>query len=93
MRRLGFLVLSGAIGLASVTAVSCSNTVSKADFKKQLDDAGLGGAADTQCLVDKLEAAGFQFRTRGDLSQDEQNKISDAAAQCITIGGATATTG
>ena len=84
MRRFGFLVVAGAIGFGTMT-LSCSNSMSKADFKKQLDDQGLGSQADTQCLVDKLEASGFQFRKYGDLSADDQTKITQAVSQCIKL--------
>lgn len=79
MRKIGLLVMVGAIGLS---AMSCSNTVTKADFKKELDAQGL--PVDTQCLVDKLEAKGFKFRKYGELSADDQTKITEATTECIT---------
>lgn len=82
MRRAGLLMLAGAMGLG---AVACSNSVSKADFKAELDKQGLPSAVDTQCLVDKLEAKGFQFRKYGELSADDQAKITDATKECIKL--------
>jgi hypothetical protein len=82
MRRMGMLVVAGALGLG---AVACSNSVSKADFKKQLDEAGMGSTVDTQCLVDKLEAKGFQFRKYGDLSPEDSGKVTEATTECITL--------
>jgi hypothetical protein len=88
MRRLGLIFFAAGIGLASLTT-ACSGTVTKADFKKELDDAGLGTSADTQCLVDKLEASGFQFHKYGDPTPDEQKKIEDAATACVKLDGLT----
>jgi hypothetical protein len=88
MRRLGLIFFAAGIGLASLTA-ACSNSVSKEDFKKELDDAGLGASADTQCLVDKLAASGFQFRKYGDPTPDEQQQITDAATKCVKLDGVT----
>jgi hypothetical protein len=93
MRRFGFLVLAGFIGLGSIAATSCSNSVSKADFKKELDaQPGIAGTVDTQCLVDKLEASGFQFRKYGDLTADENSKLTTAVQQCVAAGGVTTPT-
>jgi hypothetical protein len=91
MRRFGFLIAAGAIGFGSLT-MSCSHSVTKADFKAELDKEGLGSSADTQCLVDKLESSGFQFRDRGDLSADDQTKITDAVSQCASPAALTTPT-
>jgi hypothetical protein len=86
MRRIGLVIVAGVIGLG---AVSCSNSMSKADFKAELDKAGVGGTVDTQCIVDKLEAKGFKFRKYGELSSDDQTKITEATTECVTasLGG------
>ena len=76
----------GAAFFSSSLLTACSNTVSKADFKKELDDAGLGGTVDTQCLVDGLETKGFKFRKYdvGGLSADENKMIADVTTDCIS---------
>src|SRR5262245_24782781 len=79
------IVCLAMLGLVAVVGIGCSNTVSKADFKKELDDAGLGGTVDTQCLVDKMEAKGFQFKRYGDLSGNDNQIVTEATKECITV--------
>lgn len=69
----------------AVAVVSCSNSVSKDEFKKELDDAGVGSTVDTQCLVDKLDEAGFEFKKYGEISNDDESKITDATVECVSI--------
>lgn len=89
MRRLGLALAAVALSLG---AASCSNTVSKGDFKAELDKQGLPASISTQCLVDKLEAKGFKFKKYGELSADDQQKITEATTECLTAGGLTVPT-
>ena len=41
MRRIGLVLVAVVLGL---TLASCSNTMTKAEFKAELDNAGVGGA-------------------------------------------------
>lgn len=87
MRRVG--LAAAAVLAIGMGVTSCSNTVSKADFKAELDKQGVGTAVNTQCLVDKLEAKGFKFKKYGELSTDDQTKITEATTECITGGSIT----
>jgi hypothetical protein len=73
------------LGIVAVAGFGCSNTVSKADFKAELDKAGIGSSADTQCIVDKMEAKGFTFKKYGEVSSDDQRIITEATTECIKI--------
>jgi len=88
MRRISLVMMAVAIGFG---AVSCSNSVTKADFKAELDKAGLPAAVNTQCLVDKLEAKGFTFKKYGELGADDQTKIAEATKECFSMGALTPT--
>lgn len=83
MRRIGSAIAMAAIAVA---VVSCSNSVSKEEFKEELDKQDeIASIVDTQCLVDKLDEAGFEFKKYGDIDSEDEAKITEATTECLSF--------
>jgi hypothetical protein len=78
-RRFGAAVLASA-GLA-VAAVGCSNSLSAADFEKELTSNGVSQSL-ASCVTTELQAKGFKFRKYGELSAEENQQIVEASTKC-----------
>lgn len=77
-------------------AAGCSNAMTKEDFKKELQSQAAGLPTEyTDCIVDNLDKQGFAFRKYGELSADENAKITKATEECVStvIGTPTTTAG
>lgn len=70
----------GVAGLA-VAAAGCSNSMSQADFEKELTNNGVPPTL-ASCVTNELGSQGFKFRKYGDLSAEENQQLIEASTKC-----------
>lgn len=76
---------------ASASTAAPGTPLTKEDFKRQLTaalqqiGAGMAQAIDTDCLVDELERAGFEFRVYAELTEQQRQTIAKASVNCIRL--------